>query len=101
MSPKVEGFAVLQELCKNDPLDFFINCSSLGNVLYKFKYGQVAYNCANEYLDAIPYDHGFSDTCLVSTINWDDWGEAGMTVNALSKRIESGTMDAGDAAQVI
>ncbi len=87
MKPKVEGVRVLEKILKQNPPDFFVVFSSLGNILYKYKYGQIGYNCGNEFLDSYPDSHGFGKETFVSCINWDDWSESGMTVKATQKRI--------------
>jgi acyl transferase domain-containing protein/acyl carrier protein len=97
ISPKVGGLLTLERLFQHSGLRFFINFSSLGNVLYKYKYGQVGYNCANEFLDAYAMNPGFGEDTFVSSINWDDWSETGMAVKTVQKRLENGTLAAGDA----
>lgn len=55
--------------------------SSLGSILYKAKFGESAYVMANDYLNAASRFYssmGVSITC----VNWTDWNESGMWVDA-------------------
>lgn len=84
LEPKVKGTLVLDRLLDDVELDFFILFSSLGNVFYQSKFGQVGYTAANEFLDSFTYykkksKHG----TFTVTINWDDWQEVGMTAEAV------------------
>ncbi len=84
LKSKVHGLLVLKQLMNFEQLDFVALFSSIGNVFYKKKFGQVAYNGANEFLDA--YAQSSSIPGKILTINWCDWREVGMTVKALSSR---------------
>jgi acyl transferase domain-containing protein/thioesterase domain-containing protein/acyl carrier protein len=85
MASKCEGTRVLEQLLVPHKPEFVLLFSTLGNVLYKHKFGQVGYNCANEFMDAWVYDNGFSEATFVTSVNWDDWAEVGMTVKALQR----------------
>ncbi|MBE7384656.1 MAG: SDR family oxidoreductase [Leptolyngbya sp. SIO1E4] len=87
LSPKVKGTLVLDRLLDDFELDFFILFSSLGNILYQIKFGQVGYNAANEFLDSFVYykQRISRRSKFTVTINWDDWEEVGMSVNLKSK----------------
>jgi NADP-dependent 3-hydroxy acid dehydrogenase YdfG len=78
MTPKVQGTAVLASILRDEPLDFFVLCSStaawLGGV------GQVDYCAANCFLDAFA-SHARARGLPVQSINWDAWSEVGMAVN--------------------
>lgn len=82
LRPKIHGILNLYELFNYASLDFFTLFSSVGNILYKDKVGQIAYNAANEFLDAF---------CNVSpkviSINWCDWKERGMTVESIKRKV--------------
>jgi iturin family lipopeptide synthetase A len=81
LAPKVRGTLVLAHLLREQGLDFLVLCSSLGSVLVHQKYGQVGYSAANAFLDVVPAAWG-SGLGRVITINWDDWRQVGMTVEA-------------------
>lgn len=101
MAPKVTGVLVLEKLFARQGLDFLIICSSLGNILYKEKYGQLGYNCGNEYLDAYAEAHGFGANTFVATINWDDWKETGMSLKALTKKVHEGAITEREKNEVL
>ncbi|MDQ1353575.1 MAG: hypothetical protein QG657_3881 [Acidobacteriota bacterium] len=93
MAPKVKGTLVLERLLEHEPLDFFVLFSSLGNQLYAFKFGQVGYNAANEFLDAYALykqkKHNVSaaqNSTFYTAINWCDWLDVGMTVESFTKK---------------
>lgn len=85
MSSKVLGTLVINELIKNIDIDFVLFFSSLGNVLYQTKFGQVSYSASNEYLesfsDYLNNQKGIFSVC----VNWDDWAEVGMSYQIASK----------------
>jgi polyketide synthase PksJ len=86
MKAKVNGTLVLDALLGETGLDFFIIFSSIGNILYKGKFGQVGYNAANEFLDAYAYFRKRKDSDLfVMTLNWNDWSEVGMSALAVRR----------------
>lgn len=81
MMPKIYGAVNLYNCFNCDGLDFLVLFSSVGNILFKDKVGQIGYNAANEFLDA------FSNVSpKVISINWCDWKERGMTVDAILKK---------------
>ncbi len=82
MAPKIHGALVLLHLLEQEALDFMALFSSLGNVAYGTKLGEVSYNAANEFLDALPYYTGTPAGRHVVTINWTDWREMGMSYQA-------------------
>ncbi|MCP4110806.1 MAG: amino acid adenylation domain-containing protein, partial [Desulfobacteraceae bacterium] len=85
LAPKVKGTLVIEELLENTDPDFFMLFSSLGNVLYKTKFGEVGYNAANEFLDSFARYKAYKSRTLVVSVNWDDWKEVGMSLEALLK----------------
>ncbi|MFG6101406.1 beta-ketoacyl synthase N-terminal-like domain-containing protein [Leptothoe sp. EHU-05/26/07-4] len=85
LAPKVKGTLVLDRLLNDIKLDFFVLFSSLGNVLYQLKFGQVGYSAANEFLDSFTY-YKKNHSAFTVAINWDDWEEVGMTVEAIKNR---------------
>ena len=77
LAPKVEGTLVLEQVLRDQPLDFVALCSStaawVGGV------GQVDYCGANAFLDA--YALAVRAARATVSINWDAWREVGMAVN--------------------
>jgi len=82
LRPKLMGALVLDELLRPTKLDFFVVCSSLSSVLYRGKFGQVGYCAANEFLDAFARYKSLNDKTFAVSINWSDWQEVGMAVEA-------------------
>jgi acyl transferase domain-containing protein/acyl carrier protein len=80
MAPRVMGTWVLDCLFKNVTLDFFILCSSIGNVLYKDRLGQVGFIASNEFLETYAYYKNRTGSTFTLTIAWCDWRERGMVV---------------------
>jgi NAD(P)-dependent dehydrogenase (short-subunit alcohol dehydrogenase family)/acyl carrier protein len=87
MAPKVKGTLVLEAIFKHKKPDFLVLFSSIGNVLYKVKFGQVGYNAANEFLDCYAAYKTARDGIRAVSINWCDWLEVGMSVEAVKKRL--------------
>lgn len=83
LAPKVKGTLILAKLLEHFELDFLILCSSIGVVLYKTKFGEVSYVAANEFLDAFSYYNTCKNETFTVSINWDDWQEVGMSVEAV------------------
>ncbi|HEV2992240.1 MAG TPA: SDR family NAD(P)-dependent oxidoreductase [Candidatus Angelobacter sp.] len=78
LAPKVTGTLVLHELLRDEPLDFFVCCSSLASLLGGF--GQSDYCGANNFLDAYAQREARRRDRLTVSLNWDTWSEAGMAV---------------------
>lgn len=74
LAPKIQGTWVLDQLTKEDDVDFIALCSSITAILGGP--GQADYTAANAYLDA--YAAG-SEKRVIS-INWAPWKETGMAV---------------------
>jgi amino acid adenylation domain-containing protein len=93
MAAKVKGTLVLDEIfrksCeqgKKSP-DFMVLFSSIGNITYGVKFGQVSYNAANEFLEAFAsYKNGTGGSTHVTAVNWADWLEVGMSIAAIDKK---------------
>lgn len=87
LESKVKGTFVLDKLLNDVDLDFFVLFSSIGSVFHQLKFGQVAYNAANEFLDAFTYyKRASKQNTFVTTINWGDWEEVGMSVEARRRK---------------
>jgi acyl transferase domain-containing protein/acyl carrier protein len=80
MKAKVKGTLVLDILCKDKKLDFFVMCSSLNSLIPAF--GQAAYCSANAFLDAFAYYKSARDRIFTVSVNWDAWEEVGMSFAA-------------------
>ncbi|HLJ90483.1 MAG TPA: SDR family NAD(P)-dependent oxidoreductase [Candidatus Angelobacter sp.] len=78
LAPKVKGTLVLHELLKDEPLDFFVCCSSLAALLGGA--GQADYCGANSFLDAYAHREAHRSGRITVSMNWDTWSEAGMAV---------------------
>jgi len=107
LAPKVKGTRVLENLFKEEGLDFFALCSSISSILGVF--GQVDYCAANAFLDAFAHYNTLQNGIPTVAINWDTWRDTGMAVNAaLHFRLpaaefpepENGQARPGDEAQV-
>ena len=84
---KVDGTLNLAKLAEVDPPDFVVLCSSLEAVLTPP--GEVASSAANAFLDAFSHSVSASAPTRWITIDWDNWQEKGMDVQAVEvfKRI--------------
>ncbi|GKX30073.1 hypothetical protein SH1V18_25530 [Vallitalea longa] len=77
LAPKVRGTWILDQLTKDDNLDFMMLYSS--SVTFSGEAGQSDYVGANSYLDAFTdYRNARGDRTYV--INWVSWKETGMSV---------------------
>jgi acyl transferase domain-containing protein/acyl carrier protein len=85
LAAKIKGTLVLDELLGHGQLDFMVLFSSIGNVLYKIKFGQVGYNAGHEFLDVFSFYKQQQGRYTV-TIDWNDWTEVGMAIRAANKR---------------
>src|SRR5712691_1880764 len=79
MAPKVQGTLVLEEVLKDEPLDFLLLCSSTAALLGGV--GQIDYCGANAFLDAFAHGARSRRGFPVLSVNWDAWKEVGMAVN--------------------
>jgi NAD(P)-dependent dehydrogenase (short-subunit alcohol dehydrogenase family) len=79
LAPKVNGTQILRSLTTQDPVDFFVLCSSVNSIIGMV--GGVDYTAANAYFDvyaAAAHDQG---PAVTISIDWDAWQEVGMAVN--------------------
>ncbi|MGD2086567.1 MAG: SDR family oxidoreductase [Candidatus Aminicenantes bacterium] len=81
-APKLWGTLVLEQVLADMQPDFFLLCSSISNIAYHHKFGQVAYNAANEFLDAYACYKASRGGTFTISLNWPDWKEVGMAVDA-------------------
>ena len=87
IASKVEGTLLLDQLLAGETLDFMALFSSMGDVLFEEKFGEVGYGAANEFMDAFSYYKRRKDGTFAFTINWNDWKEAGMALEAVDHKI--------------
>lgn len=80
---KINGTLVLDQCLKEEPLDFFLLCSSVSAVTGTI--GQVAYSAANAFMDHFAYYKTARDSVCTISVNWDAWSEVGMAVEAVKK----------------
>ena len=77
--PKVLGTYILCSLLQQEPLDFFVLCSSITSIVGEAS--QIDYCSANACLDAFPYSTLWQNaSTLFTSINWNTWQEVGMAV---------------------
>jgi acyl transferase domain-containing protein/thioesterase domain-containing protein len=74
---KARGAMVLDEVLRDDPLDFFIAFSSISSVMGLE--GQVDYTAANAFLDAFVERKRRTSSVRALSIGWNAWREVGMT----------------------
>jgi len=95
LAARIKGTLVLDQLLGHHPLDFMVLFSSIGNVLYKTKFGQVAYNTGHEFMDVFSFYKQQQGRFTV-TIDWNDWTQVGMTVRAAQRRNARGCKAPGN-----
>ncbi|MDA8018160.1 MAG: acyltransferase domain-containing protein [Thermoanaerobaculia bacterium] len=71
LRPKVEGLLVLDELLRDEPLDFLFLHSSLSTTLGGLGYG--AYAAANLFLDHLAEQHARNGSDRWIAVDWDAW----------------------------
>ena len=80
LSAKVHGTVLLDTLLKEQPLDFFVLCSSTSALLGPA--GQVDYSAANAFLNAFAQSRSHKPKPYVVAINWEIRQEVGMAARA-------------------
>jgi aryl carrier-like protein len=90
-APKVRGALVLDRLLEDQPLDFFVLCSSLSSICGLF--GHADYSGADSFLDAFAHYRTARGAFTVS-VNWDTWSELGIAPGAATSH-EQGTPPEG------
>lgn len=88
---KIAGLLLFEKYLSFERLDFLALFSSVGNVLYQVKFGQVGYNAGNEFLEAYAGYIRKRMGIHAFTINWCDWLDVGLTVKAVKK--DTGSTD--------
>ncbi|MEG4207114.1 SDR family oxidoreductase [Microcoleus sp. Pol7_A1] len=72
-APKVKGTLVINEVLKDEKLDFFVLFSSISSIVGGL--GQADYCAASSFLDAFAHYNFFRHEMLTVSINWDGWQE--------------------------
>jgi acyl transferase domain-containing protein len=80
LAPKLAGARVLETVLAEEPLDFFVLCSSTIAIYGNF--GQVDYCAANSFLDAFAEDLSSRRGITALSINYGAWRDVGMAVHA-------------------
>ncbi|THC44759.1 KR domain-containing protein [Streptomyces sp. A1499] len=83
LAAKTHGVLVLDEVCRDDGLDFMFLCSSVTAVLGGP--GQSDYAAANAFLDAWAQDKRRRSGLPVTAVGWDTWREVGMAAGLGSR----------------
>lgn len=78
---KIKGTIVIDKVFYKETPDFFILFSSIGNILFDSKFGQIDYATANEFMDHYA-NSGLAKCKNIIAINWADWKKTGMSVRA-------------------
>ena len=79
LESKVQGTLLLDSLFKDEALDFFVLCSSMGAILGGF--GEVDYCAGNAFLDSFAQAKASSGATNFVSINWDVWQQVGLAIN--------------------
>jgi acyl transferase domain-containing protein/acyl carrier protein len=75
VGPKIRGTLILEELCKDSPLDFFMLCSSL--ISFGGMVGVVDYTSANIFIDTYANYSSMARDYHTVAVNWDHWSDVG------------------------
>jgi 3-oxoacyl-(acyl-carrier-protein) synthase/SAM-dependent methyltransferase len=80
---KVHGLDVLLRVLGDRPLDLLVLCASIGSLLPRLKFGEVAYVAANTHLTAAARQLAAQRRATrVLALSWTDWRAGGMWVDA-------------------
>lgn len=82
-TPKVHGTVVLRDLLRDEPLRFFLLCSSTSVALGPA--GQVDYVAANAFLNALASAEDGKPGPRMMALNWGIWSEVGMAKELAEK----------------
>ncbi|HYE53806.1 MAG TPA: amino acid adenylation domain-containing protein [Chitinophagaceae bacterium] len=94
---KVHGLLLFEKYCDFRELDFIALFSSIGNAFYHIKFGQVAYNAANEFMEHYAYYLRRKTGVHAFAINWCDWMDVGMTVKTNMNKLKTDDINAINA----
>ncbi|HEY0946763.1 MAG TPA: SDR family NAD(P)-dependent oxidoreductase, partial [Opitutaceae bacterium] len=106
LAPKVNGTLLLDELTRDEPLDFFVVCAALAGVVGNP--GQSDYAYANAFLDQFArYREGLTRRGLrrgsTSALDWPLWRDGGMRMSGETERLLKATlgMEALETAEAL
>ena len=88
LQSKVRGTFALQAVLADQPLDFWVLFSSISNVLYHNRYGQLSYVAGNSFLEAFAARMQQSGTHAVAIAS-DEWQSIGMAAEVARDFAES------------
>lgn len=77
---KAEGTLWIEQAIAAGGMDFVMLCSSISAIIPSV--GLCTYAAANAYLDGFAAAHDDRDGTRVLSVNWDNWSETGMAVDA-------------------
>ncbi|MEM9922041.1 MAG: beta-ketoacyl reductase, partial [Bacteroidota bacterium] len=83
---KINGVLLFEKYFDLGNFDFVALFSSIGNDFYHEKFGQVAYNAANAFMESYPHYARQNRDTHFFYINWCDWLNIGMTVNSIRQQ---------------
>jgi iturin family lipopeptide synthetase A len=95
-SSKIAAVLLFEKYLNFAELDFVSLFSSIGNVFYQSKFGQVGYNAANEFLQSYAAYLEQKLNIHAFAINWCDWLNVGMTVKSLQNASEQSIENANN-----
>lgn len=98
LEPKIQGVLVLNEVLREDDLDFMVFCSSLNSVVGTAE--QVQEAAANAFLDSFAQAEFFRSRCFMLSINWDRWEESNTGIS-LAVQSTSGAIRADEGTEVL
>ena len=82
-SPKVKGTLVLNELLKDEKLDFFVLCSALSTATGSL--AQIDYISANAFLNAFAHQNSTKNKINTIAINWGTWKDVGLAAKIFAQ----------------
>ncbi|MCX6316089.1 MAG: amino acid adenylation domain-containing protein [Bacteroidetes bacterium] len=82
---KIKSLCIFEQELDIHQLDFLALFSSMGNLFHQVKFGQVAYNTANEFLSGYATYAAARYATRAFTIHWCDWLDTGMSVRSIMK----------------
>ncbi len=97
LKSKVHGVLLFQKHFDFGAMEFVSLFSSIGNVFYQHKFGQIGYNASNEFMEAYAAYLKKSHSNHVFSINWCDWLNVGMTYNIKREQLSGASDDSINA----
>ncbi|MCZ6701571.1 MAG: type I polyketide synthase, partial [Ignavibacteria bacterium] len=82
-SPKVKGTLLLNELLKDENLEFFVLCSALSTATGSL--AQIDYVSANAFLNAFAHQNSAKNKVNTVAINWGTWKDVGLAAKTFAQ----------------